>query len=108
MAADHFTAALALPRFPLFLEEFLYSVFIDELQVVDQAHLVARLVSFVNGSQSPAWEAFALVTKDGLTFGQFGALFLQKCTVLVSWSAAYAADHSDPFCLEVMFLSQIA
>jgi hypothetical protein len=105
MAADHFSAALTFPRFLLFFKEFLYSVFPDELQVVYHAHPVARPVSFVDGSQSVAWEAFALVTESDFAFGQFGALLFQKCTVFVSWSAAYAVDHSDAFCLKVMLLS---
>jgi hypothetical protein len=63
MAADHLTTALALPRFLLLLEEILYSMLFDEFQIVYHAHPVARPVSFVNGSQSLAWEALALVAE---------------------------------------------
>ena len=63
MAADHLTTALALPRFLLFFKEFLYSIFFNELQIVYHTHPVASSVSFVNGSQSLAWEALALVAE---------------------------------------------
>jgi hypothetical protein len=83
-------------------------MFSDKLQVVYHTHPVARSVSFVNGSQSLAWKAFALITKGDFTFGQFGTLLFQKRALLVSWSAAYALDHSDPFCLQIMLQSQVA
>jgi hypothetical protein len=104
MAADHFAAALTFPRFLLFFKEFLYSMFFHELQVVYHAHPVARPVSFIDGSQPVAWKALALVAESDFAFGQFSALFFQKCTVLISWSAAYAVDHSDAFSLKVMHL----
>jgi len=79
-------------------------VFFDELQVLYHAHPVAGLVSFVDGSQPVAWEAFAFKTEVSFPFGQFGAMLLQKGALLVPRSAAYAVDHSDPFALHVMFM----
>lgn len=105
MATDHFTTPLALPRFLLRLEEFLHSMFSDELQIFYHTHPVARPVSFVKCPQSVAWKGCALETIGDLTFGQLGALFLEKRTFLVSWSAPCALDHSDPFCLQVMLQS---
>jgi hypothetical protein len=67
MATDHLTTALALPRFLLLLKEILYSMFFNELQVVYHTHPVASSVSFVNGSQSLAWEALALVAETDFT-----------------------------------------
>jgi len=80
----------------------------DELQVFYHAHPVAGSVSFVNSHQSVAGKAFALVTKGDFTLGQLGALFLDPCTLLVSWSAAYAVSQSNSFCLQIMLQSQIA
>jgi hypothetical protein len=108
MATDHCTATLALPRFLLLIKEFLYSTRFDELQVFYHTHPVAGSVSFVNSHQSVAGKAFALVTKGDFTFGQFRALFLQKRTLLVPWSAAYAVSHPDTFCFHIMLQSQIA
>jgi hypothetical protein len=108
MATDHLTTALALPILLLVLKEFLYSMFLDELQVSNHTHPVARPVSFVNNSQSVARKAFTPKTKGDFSLGQFGALFLQKSTFLVPRSAACAVDHSDPFCFHIMLQSQIA
>jgi hypothetical protein len=63
MAADHLTTFLALPRFLLLFQEFLHSMLFDEFQIVYHTHPVTSSVSFINGSQSLAWEAFALVAE---------------------------------------------
>jgi len=70
MATHHFAAAFALPRFLLLFEEFIYSVFFDELQIAYQAHSIMSSVSLINGSEPTAWKALALETERDFAFGQ--------------------------------------
>ena len=67
MAAYHFTAVKAFPRFFLFLQKFGYALFFDEVQVLYHAHPVPSLVSSVNGSELGAGETVAFKTEGNFT-----------------------------------------
>jgi hypothetical protein len=105
MATDHFAAAFALPQFLLFFEKLFHSMFLDELQIVYQAHSEVSSVSFINCFQSAAWKALALEAESDFTFGQLGTLLLQEGTVLSSQSAADATGHPDSFCPQIVLQS---
>jgi hypothetical protein len=83
-------------------------MFLDELQIVDQAHSEVSSVSFIDCFQSAAWKTVALETESDFTFRQIGTLFLQKCAVFSSESATYAPCHPDSFCSQIVLLSKVA
>jgi hypothetical protein len=62
VAANHFTAVGAFPRFFLFFQEFGYAVFFDEVQILYHAHPVPSLVFGVDFSESVAGEVAAFKT----------------------------------------------
>jgi hypothetical protein len=102
VAADHFTATRAFPRLFLAVKELFNSVVFDEIQVLYHAHSVARSVPAVNGSQSIAWKTAAFKTETDFIICQFGTVFFQKRTFLVSWPAAGAVRYSDAFVFNVI------
>jgi hypothetical protein len=104
MATDQFTTTLTFPRLFLAIKELLNSILSDEIQILYHAHSVTRSVPTVNGSQPITWKATALKTESDLIICQFGTLFLQKSTFLVSWSAAYAIRHSNALALHIILI----
>jgi len=67
MAANHFAAIWAFPRFFLFLQKALHPVFFDELGIVYHAHFVAGFVSGVKGFYPVTWKIRAFKTEIHFT-----------------------------------------
>lgn len=108
MATDQFTTTLTFPRLFLAIKELLNSVLFDEIQILYHAHSVTRSVPAVNGSQPITWKATALKTESDLLIRQFGTMFFQKSTFLVSRSATFAIRQSDALVFQIILIWQVA
>jgi hypothetical protein len=104
MATDQFTTTLTFPRLFLAIKELLNSVLFDEIQILYHAHSVTRSVPAVNGSQPITWKATALKTESDLLIRQFGTMFFQKSTFLVSRSATFAIRQSDALVFQIILI----
>jgi hypothetical protein len=104
MATDQFPTTHAFPRLFLAIKELLNSILFDEIQILYHAHSETRSVPTVNGSQSITWKATALKTESNFIICQFGTMFFQKSTFLVSWSAAYAIRHSNALVFHIILI----
>jgi hypothetical protein len=104
MATDQFTTTPTFPRLFLTIKELLNSILFDEIQILYHAHSVTISVSTVNGSQPITWKATALKTESDLIICQFGTMFFQKSTFLVSWSAAHTIRHSNALLFHIILI----
>jgi hypothetical protein len=104
MATDQFTTTLTFPRLFLAIKELFNSVLFHEIQILYHAHSVTRSVPAVNCSQPITWKAAALKTESDLIICQFGTMFFQKNTFLVSWSATYAIRHSNALVFHIILI----
>jgi len=108
MATDQFTTTPTFPRLFLAIKELFNSILFDEIQILYHAHSVTRSVPTVNGSQPITWKATAFETESDLIICQFGTMFFQKSTFLVSWPAAYAIRQSDALVFHIILICQVA
>ncbi len=88
--------------------ELLESVFLYGNQVFYHAHSKTSPVPFIDSSQSLAWKPAAFITKSQLASGEFGAVLFQKRALLVSGSAAHAANNFDSFASDAVSERQVS
>ena len=103
----HFTN-IAFPRFLLFVKEIFNSIISDVKQILNHAHSVPGLVSFIYCFQSVTWKALAFKIVSNFIIGQFGTIFSQISTSLVSRSTAWAVRHFNAPSFNVILHCQIA
>ena len=108
MATDYSVTIKAFPFFSLFFQEFVYAMFLNEAEIVNEAHAIERAISFVKMFQVFTGEVVAFITVFYLLVQQQIASFLEKGAFLFSWTTTFTVGHSDTFSFDIMFQSKVA
>ena len=108
MAANGCSALRTFPNLLLFLQEPFDAVFLYKFKVLNHAHPEVGSVALIYLVKLLAGIISTLVTILHFTFKEQIASFFEEGTLPVSGSATWAVGHSDPFALDIIFLSKIS
>ena len=81
---------------------------LNELEIINHTHTKKSLIALIIVFQVFAGKLFAFITELHLVVQKQLASFLEKRTLLVSWSATDAVRHSDSLALDIMFEGKVA
>jgi hypothetical protein len=108
MATDYSATIRAFPFFSLLFQEFVYAIFLNEAEIVNETHVIERAIPFVKMFQVSTGEFVAFITVFHLLVPQQIASFLEKGAFLFSRTTPRTVGHSDTFSFNIMFQSKIA